>query len=40
MPVIVVNAGDTGERQRLTIAHELGHIVLARKMLNSASLLG
>jgi Zn-dependent peptidase ImmA (M78 family) len=28
VPVIVVNAGDTGERQRLTIAHELGHIVL------------
>lgn len=28
VPVIVVNAGDAGERQRLTIAHELGHIVL------------
>jgi len=29
VPVIVVNANDAGERQRLTIAHELGHIVLA-----------
>jgi Zn-dependent peptidase ImmA (M78 family)/transcriptional regulator with XRE-family HTH domain len=28
LPVIVVNAGDTGERQRLTIAHELGHVML------------
>jgi Zn-dependent peptidase ImmA (M78 family)/transcriptional regulator with XRE-family HTH domain len=28
IPVIVVNASDTGERQRLTIAHELGHILL------------
>jgi len=28
VPVIVVNAADTGERQRLTIAHELGHVVL------------
>jgi Zn-dependent peptidase ImmA (M78 family) len=28
VPVIVVNAGDTGERQRLTIAHELGHVML------------
>ena len=29
IPVIVVNANDTGERQRLTIAHELGHILLS-----------
>jgi Zn-dependent peptidase ImmA (M78 family) len=28
VPVIVVNAADTGERQRLTIAHEFGHVVL------------
>ena len=28
VPVVVVNAGDWGERQRFTIAHELGHIVL------------
>ncbi len=28
VPVIVVNAADTGERQRLTIAHELGHVLL------------
>ena len=26
--VIVVNRGDWGERQRFTIAHELGHMVL------------
>ena len=26
--VIVVNRGDWGERQRLTVAHELGHMVL------------
>jgi Zn-dependent peptidase ImmA (M78 family)/transcriptional regulator with XRE-family HTH domain len=29
VPVIVVNRADTGERQRLTLAHELGHLVLA-----------
>ena len=29
VPLIVVNADDWGERQRFTIAHELGHIVLA-----------
>ena len=29
VPFIVVNAEDWGERQRFTIAHELGHIVLA-----------
>jgi Zn-dependent peptidase ImmA (M78 family) len=28
VPVIVVNATHTGERQRLTIAHELGHLLL------------
>lgn len=28
VPVIVVNERDTGERQRFTLAHELGHIVL------------
>ena len=28
-PFIVVNADDWGERQRFTISHELGHIVLA-----------
>ena len=27
--VIVVNCEDTGERQRFTLAHELGHLVLA-----------
>lgn len=29
VPVIVINRADTGERQRLTLAHELGHLVLA-----------
>lgn len=28
VPVIVVNRADTGERQRLTLAHEFGHLVL------------
>lgn len=28
VPVIIVNQGDTGERQRFTLAHELGHLVL------------
>lgn len=28
VPVIIVNQGDTGERQRFTLAHELGHHVL------------
>lgn len=28
VPFVVVNTGDWGERQRFTIAHELGHIVL------------
>ena len=28
VPFVVVNADDWGERQRFTIAHELGHIVL------------
>ncbi len=27
--VVVVNCGDPGERQRFTLAHELGHMVLA-----------
>jgi Zn-dependent peptidase ImmA (M78 family)/transcriptional regulator with XRE-family HTH domain len=29
VPVIALNDSDTGERQRLTLAHELGHLVLA-----------
>ena len=29
VPFVVVNAKDWGERQRFTIAHELGHILLA-----------
>jgi len=28
VPVIVVNEHDTGERQRFTLAHEVGHLVL------------
>ncbi|MGH8615015.1 MAG: helix-turn-helix domain-containing protein [Gammaproteobacteria bacterium] len=28
VPVIVVNKNDTGERQRFTLAHELGHLIL------------
>ena len=28
VPVIVVNANDTGERQRFTLAHELGHMIM------------
>jgi Zn-dependent peptidase ImmA (M78 family)/transcriptional regulator with XRE-family HTH domain len=28
VPVIAINDSDTGERQRLTLAHELGHLVL------------
>ena len=28
VPVIVVNANDPGERQRFTVAHELGHLYL------------
>jgi len=28
LPVIVVNANDPGERQRFTVAHELGHLYL------------
>jgi Zn-dependent peptidase ImmA (M78 family) len=28
VPVIVVNSKNTGERQRFTLAHELGHLVL------------
>ena len=29
VPLVVVNADDWGERQRFTISHELGHVVLA-----------
>ena len=29
VPVVVVNSGDCVERQRFTIAHELGHLVLS-----------
>ena len=29
VPVVVVNSGTCGERQRFTIAHELGHLVLS-----------
>jgi Zn-dependent peptidase ImmA (M78 family) len=28
VPVIIVNANDAGERQRFTLAHELGHLIL------------
>lgn len=28
VPVVVINSQDTGERQRFTLAHELGHLVL------------
>ncbi|MBO6946408.1 MAG: ImmA/IrrE family metallo-endopeptidase [Rhodospirillales bacterium] len=28
VPVIVINANDTGERQRFTLSHELGHMVM------------
>lgn len=34
LPVIVVNASHTGERQRFTLAHELAHIVMAPVGLN------
>ena len=29
LPVVVVNSKDSGERQRFTIAHEVGHLALA-----------
>ena len=29
IPVIVINVADTGERQRFTLVHELGHMVLS-----------
>lgn len=28
VPVIIINNGDTGERHRFTLAHELGHLVM------------
>ena len=28
MPIIIVNLNDSGERQRFTLAHELGHLVM------------
>jgi Zn-dependent peptidase ImmA (M78 family)/transcriptional regulator with XRE-family HTH domain len=28
VPIVIVNEDDTGERQRFTIAHEVGHLVL------------
>ena len=28
MPIIIVNRNDSGERQRFTLAHELGHLVM------------
>ena len=31
IPAIVINKGITGERQRFTLAHELGHLVLDNK---------
>jgi Zn-dependent peptidase ImmA (M78 family)/transcriptional regulator with XRE-family HTH domain len=34
VPVIVVNAGHNGERQRFTLAHELGHLVMNFEGLN------
>lgn len=36
LPVIVVNASHTGERQRFTLAHELAHIVMAPTGLSEA----
>lgn len=32
MPVVVVNADRPGDRQRFTLAHELGHLVLAGRL--------
>lgn len=32
VPIIAVNAADCGERQRFTLAHELGHLVLEPAM--------
>ena len=28
VPAVIINADHTGERQRFTLAHELGHLVL------------
>lgn len=36
VPVIVVNQGHNGERQRFTLAHELAHLVLRFSELNDA----
>jgi len=36
VPVIVVNQGHNGERQRFTLAHELAHLVLRFRELNDA----
>lgn len=36
VPVIVVNQGHSGERQRFTLAHELAHLVLRFKGLSDA----
>jgi Zn-dependent peptidase ImmA (M78 family)/DNA-binding XRE family transcriptional regulator len=36
VPVIVVNGGHNGERQRFTLAHELAHLVLRFSGLNDA----
>lgn len=38
LPVIVVNASHTGERQRFTLAHELAHIVMAPVGLSDAEI--
>lgn len=36
IPVIVVNCGHNGERQRFTLAHELAHVVLRFETLSEA----
>lgn len=38
MPVIVVGRGWPGDRQRFTIAHELGHLVLENRLCNVLNL--
>ncbi len=32
MPIIVINGNDPGERQRFTLAHELGQLILDKKL--------